>query len=175
MSEKFDISLDLDETVGQLSQGVHRAKCVSAKVSDNKAGDGQNLILEFKSMTKGEAGRSIRTWISLKETARWRLTEVINAFAADVEKTSKGTKVRLRPGLFIGKVVRINVVHEDYMGEERASIDRILPDNAAATPARKVVEEAEDMDEEAPEEMAEEMEDEEFDEEGEDVEDDLPW
>ena len=174
--ERFSINIETDTTVGQVSEGIHNFRCTKAEVASNKAGDGQNLVLSLACQTPGETGRTLRTWISLKEPARWKLTEVLLAFGAE-PKTVKGKPVvKMTQDLFIGKTVRAQVVHEDWNGEERASIDRILPPEAAQ-PSKAVAEAAElddwdDEDEDDGEIGADEVEDDDDDEwEDEDEED----
>jgi hypothetical protein len=132
--DNFDVTVGVDSSVGQLSAGIHRARCKEAKIEPNKARDGHNLVLTMESMEAGQEGRTARTWVSLKETARWKLTETLMAFGAEPEKDKTGApKVRMTRKMFIGARVRIHISVEDYEGEDRAQIQRILPWDSKTT------------------------------------------
>lgn len=132
--DHFDLTLETDSSVGTLTAGIHRARCKEAKVEQNKARDGHNLVLTMESMEKGQEGRTARTWLSLKETARWKLTEALQAFGAEAEADKSGSpKVRMTRATFVGKKVRIQIAMDDFNGEERASIERILPYDGKST------------------------------------------
>ena len=75
--DNFDVTVETDSSVGSLTAGIHRARCKEAKVEPNKARDSHNLVLTMESMEKGQEGRTARTWLSLKESARWKLTEAL--------------------------------------------------------------------------------------------------
>lgn len=163
--EAFDIDLSLDSSVGQVSAGVHRFKCIKAVVEPNKAKDGHNLVLTLEVAGGKEKGRQVRTWISLKESARWKLTEVVQAFGGKTKETKDGVRVRLRPDMFVNRFVRANIVVEDYQGEDRASVDRILPDEAVSRPKPKAVDMMDDDDDTELEDLEDDLGDDEDEEE----------
>lgn len=199
--EAFDIDLSLDSSVGQVSAGVHRFKCIKAVVEPNKAKDGHNLVLTLEVAGGKEKGRQVRTWISLKESARWKLTEVVQAFGGKTKETKDGVRVRLRPDMFVNRFVRANIVVEDYQGEDRASVDRILPDEAVSRPKPEAVDMMDDDDDTELEDLEDDLgdedeepaprrasaktdkggkkskpeEDDEDEDEDDDIEDDLPF
>lgn len=158
--EAFDIDLSLDSSVGQVSAGVHRFKCIKAVVEPNKAKDGHNLVLTLEVAGGKEKGRQVRTWISLKESARWKLTEVVQAFGGKTKETKDGVRVRLRPDMFVNRFVRANIVVEDYQGEDRASVDRILPDEAVSRPKPEAVDMMDDDDDTELEDLEDDLGDE---------------
>lgn len=125
--EYFDVELGVDTSVGAFPEGIHRAKCVDARVEPNKAGDSHNLILDFEAEGGEYSGRRVRTWLSFKDSVRWKLTEALNAFGVETEVGSDGKpKVHITRKSFVGNSVRLHVVHEDYMGEARPNVNQIL-------------------------------------------------
>ena len=129
MSKNFKIQLDLDQSSVVPSKGMHLAKVVEAEVKDNKAKDGQNLVLTFQVQTKGEEGRRVTLWQSLKPQVAWRYSQVRAAFGF------QGASATVQRSDLVGKLVKIQISHEDVSGETRASVDRVLPHITAAAAA----------------------------------------
>ena len=145
MSKNFKVELDLDQSSTPPSKGMHVAKVMEAEVADNKAKDGKNLVLTFAIQTKGETGRRVTLWQSLKPQVAWRYSQVLAAFGF------QGTTAVIQRKDFVGKLVKVQISHEDVNGETRASVDRVLPHITAETQARKskaVEAEAEDTEDE---------------------------
>ena len=121
-SKDFNFTLDVDTTAGLISKGLHLAECVDVDLSDNKAGDGKNLVLKFKILTPGESGRQITLYQSLKKTVAWKYTQTLAAFGVDTSKE----QVAIKRSLFVGKRVRLQISHSDYQGSDRAQIENLL-------------------------------------------------
>jgi len=169
IGENFDLEIGVDASVGNFPPGIHLAKCISAKVEPNKAGDSNNLVLEFEAVEGEYAGRRIRSWLSFKDTVRWKMTEALVAFGIPFTKDKNGKpKAHLTRKAFIDQEVRLQVINEDYMGEERPQVDKILEarEGTAAAPAKPAAPEAAEDDSSAPaEDVAEDTE----------AEEDLPF
>ena len=112
--------IEIDSSVGQLSQGVHPARCVKSEIKDKKSGEGENLVLTFESMKGGEKGRQVRSYLPLDDNMRWKLSE---AFLALGNERGAG----IAQENFDGKKCRLVIEHEDYQGEPRAQIKKFLP------------------------------------------------
>lgn len=184
--ENFDVEVGVDTSVGNFPEGIHRAKCVKAVVEENKAKDSHNLVLDFEAVGGEYEGRRIRNWLSFKDTVRWKMTEALNAFGIETVKDKKGVpKARLQRDDFVGEEVRLQVSYEDYMGEQRPQVDKILPlreegsDDEVTKPSKASV--MDDSDDDTEEEdnrrvakEKKELEDMETEEEEEEEDDDSP-
>ena len=126
-SKRFKVTIALDESASVPSKGLHRARCISAEVKENKAKDGDNLVLDFEILTPAEKGRRVTLFQSLKESVAWRYTQVFAAFGL------RGASVTITNSDFVGKTVKLQISHGDYNGDTRANIDRVLPDGDKAT------------------------------------------
>lgn len=128
----FQLTVNTDQTQGTVSKGIHLAKCIKAEVKENKAKDGQNLVLDFEILTPGEQGRRVRLYQSLKDSVAWRYTKVFQAFGVD---TSKG-KAQITQRTFEGQKVRVAIDHDDWQGETRSTVADVLPVREGSTPSQ---------------------------------------
>lgn len=130
MSEPF--VLDADLTAGVIPQGIHLAKCTEATIEPNKARDGNNLVFTFFMLTPGEEAKSLKMWQSLKQSVAWRYTKVLASFNifpnSEAGKFSFSNEQELLRKLK-GKIIRLQISHNDYQGEARAQIDNVLPEH----------------------------------------------
>lgn len=131
--DNFDFTVEADISVGLISEGVRKLRCKDAKVEDNRAKDGKNLVLTLVSIERAEKGRQVTTWISLKDSARWKLTEALHAFGVEIKEDSRGRPTaRLKREMFVGQKVRARISHQDWNGTDRAQVDQLLPFTPAA-------------------------------------------
>lgn len=177
--DEFDVELELDANVGSPGEGIHKAKCVDARIKPNKARDSHNIELDFEITAGPDQGKTTRMWLSMKEAARWKVTETLqDGFGIEPKHDKNGKpRTRLRRQDVVGKKVRLHIVLQDVNGEERASVERVLPpredkvpgsDGAKATATGKSsgtskgkAKKEEEAEPEEPQEEAEEAEEEE--------------
>jgi len=127
-----EVPVNLDDTPDfaiPVSAGEHIMELQSVTVAQNKAGDGQNIVIQGVISEGDDAGRPMRDWISMKNenyAIRWKQL-VIAALGKDAATGSVSTED------VEGQTVKIIVTHrtepDQYTQEDttRANIARYLP------------------------------------------------
>lgn len=124
MSESFNISLPADQSRVTASKGIHVATC---KKVESKTSSAQNpmLVFLYESNSPGEEGRTVFDNVVITQNMAWRYTKVFAAYG--IKPHPKDGFKNLKPGMFVGKKVRLVIEHEDYQGEMRARVREVLP------------------------------------------------
>lgn len=150
----FKLTVETDNTAGIPSKGIHRAKCVKAEQREVKNGPNQGapmIYLQFEILTAGDKGKRVNHNITILPQTAWKYSREFAAFGIDISK--KKTPVTEKS--FEGKTVRVQISEDEYQGEPRARVDRILPDGKSAPATKKADDTKEDASEETPAEEPE--------------------
>lgn len=104
------------------SVGMHRLKIVS--IAQAMGGSGfPYLLVRYAVVGTAEEGRQVQDRVSLSPQARFRVDQWLDAVGAP--KSGGGS-----PKQFEGRIVRAEIVHEEYEGVMRGRPSRYLPDGA---------------------------------------------
>jgi len=123
MSEEKTV-IDLARVDPNLSEGVHNV--LIEKGEEKQGGSGfPYWNYQCRCTDPDEDNKAIWLMVSLAPAARWKLDQFLNAVgASETGKASIAT--------FIGKKLRVSVVHEEYEGIPRAKVDAYIPVGSTA-------------------------------------------
>jgi len=133
-----------------LPEGIYDAVVFTAEVKTSAKGT-KYVAWEFKVTQKGSEGR--KAWLnnSLQEQALWTVMRTLAALGEPVENM-KDKKFRINLKQYFGKPCRLAISQEEYQGEPRQRVLRVLPpggdeedtDFGGATKVTEEVEESSD-------------------------------
>lgn len=145
MARKLKVDFTGVEAFQRVSEGIHRSKIVEIQEKTSQGGDPM-LQVAFE-VTQGEdKGNRVFDSLVLTDKALWKFKSLLQALGMKCDG-----KVAVDLDNVIGKMVDINVFHEEYNGQTRAKISEFI----------KISSKAEDDDDEFEEEEDEEEEEEE--------------
>jgi hypothetical protein len=152
----IDLGRNAKEVV---AEGMHLCEIAGCDSKQSSSGNAY-LSLRFKIIgdSDPDQGKSVWGRLMLTPASRWKLEEFLDAVVAP-------TAGRWSPDKFLGKVLKVQVTHEEYQGETRANVDKYFPTSAAGaapkaaarkglptiTPKAAPVEEEDDEDDEVQE------------------------
>jgi hypothetical protein len=118
---------NFDRDAGLITPGVHyfRITSVEERVGDKGPYFMWHLTVEEQSVDNGKAGIYIT---SLSPAARFKMAEFLDAVEAP--PTGRGT-----PEMFVGRLVRGSVIHEERNEKMQHTIETLLPAGIPQTPA----------------------------------------
>ena len=120
-----DSSIEVD--LGNVSSGFkidagnYPGRCIGVEKGISKAGNPQ-LIWSFAITGKKYPGREFKMWTALTPQALWKVAEVIEALGLG----TKGSVAKFAPKDAIGKPCALVIKDDEYNGEERSSLDKVL-------------------------------------------------
>jgi len=119
--------IDLERVDPNLSEGVHQ---VLIEKGEEKAGGSGFPYWNYqcRCTDADEENKAIWIIVSLAPAARWKLDQFLNAVGAP--ETGKANIQS-----FIGKKLRVSVVHEEYEGIPKAKVDSYIPAGSTAESA----------------------------------------
>lgn len=119
--------IDLNRNSGLPSEGVHLFKITDGKEQASKASGNPQWILTCVCQDSGEdQGKQMTLFLSLAPQARFKIDQLLDA----VEAPKHGTWTLDQ---FVGKLLKIAVVHGEYEGNPTANAFRMLPASSTAT------------------------------------------
>ena len=108
-----------------LPEGIYDATVFNAEVKTSQKGT-KYVAWEFKVTQKGSEGR--RAWLnnSLQDQAKWTVMRTLVALGEPIENM-KDKQFRLNFKQYFGRPCRLVVSQEEYQGEPRQRVLRVLP------------------------------------------------
>ena len=127
MGRKVKLDFTNVEAYKKCEEGTHTAKLVAIDEKTTQAGD--DMLAATFEVTKGDSsGARVFDNFTLTSKALWKLKLFLTAAGVKAEG-----KIAIELDKLIGKVVDIEVVHEEYNGQTRARIISYTKVASAAT------------------------------------------
>ena len=148
MGQKLKLDFSGVESFQRAAEGIHTVKIASAEVKQSSGGN--DMIVVAFEVTKGEdKGARVYENFPLVDKALWKLKSLLQAIGIKADG-----KVQLDTDKLLGKVCKINVIHEEYDGKLRARCESIMKfaDASDDDDDEDVTEAADSEEEETPEE-----------------------
>lgn len=152
MARKMKVDFTGVESYQRVSEGIHRAKISEIQEKTSQGGD-QMLQVAFEVIKGDDKGNKVFDSLVLTDKALWKFKSLLQVLNMKCEG-----KVAVDLDNMIGKVLDINVIHEEYNGVTRAKISEYTK----ANDSKSSVDDDDDEDED------------DFDEENEDEEEEAP-
>ena len=152
MARKMKVDFTGVESYQRVSEGIHRAKISEIQEKTSQGGD-QMLQVAFEVIKGDDKGNKVFDSFVLTDKALWKFKSLLQVLNMKCEG-----KVAVDLDNMIGKVLDINVIHEEYNGVTRAKISEYTK----ANDSKSSVDDDDDEDED------------DFDEENEDEEEEAP-
>lgn len=120
MGQKLKLDFSGVESFQRAAEGIHTVKVASAEVKQSSGGN--DMIVVAFEVTKGEdKGARVYENFPLVDKALWKLKSLLQAIGIKADG-----KVQLDTDKLLGKVCKINVIHEEYDGKLRARCESIM-------------------------------------------------
>ena len=120
MGRKLKLDMTGVESFQRASEGIHVCKIASADVKQSQSGN--DMIVVVYEVTKGDdKGARVYENYPLVETALWKLKGMLQAIGMKADG-----KVQLDLDKLIGKMLQVNVFHEEYEGQIRAKVESVM-------------------------------------------------
>lgn len=159
MARKVKVDFSNVQSYKKCEEGIHTAKLIQLDEGTTQGGD--DMLKAVFEVVKGDSkGARVFDNYVLTDKALWKFKNALTAMGVKAEG-----KVVIDYDKLIGKLVDIEVGHEEYNGQTRA---RIL-DYSAVASTDDDFDDDEDMDEPAPAKKPEPKEDDDDDEDWEDA------
>ena len=152
MARKMKVDFTGVESYQRVSEGIHRAKISEIQEKTSQGGDPM-LQIAFEVIKGDDKGNKVFDSLVLTDKALWKFKSLLQVLNMKCEG-----KVAVDLDNMIGKVLDINVIHEEYNGVTRAKISEYTK----ANDSKSSVDDDEDEEED------------DFDEENEDEEEEAP-
>ena len=152
MARKMKVDFTGVESYQRVSEGIHRAKISEIQEKTSQGGDPM-LQIAFEVIKGDDKGNKVFDSLVLTDKALWKVKSLLQVLNMKCEG-----KVAVDLDNMIGKVLDINVIHEEYNGVTRAKISEYTKANDSKSSVDDDDEEDED----------------DFDEENEDEEEEAP-
>lgn len=152
MARKMKVDFTGVESYQRVSEGIHRAKISEIQEKTSQGGDPM-LQIAFEVIKGDDKGNKVFDSLVLTDKALWKFKSLLQVLNMKCEG-----KVAVDLDNMIGKVLDINVIHEEYNGVTRAKISEYTKANDSKSSVDDDDEEDED----------------DFDEENEDEEEEAP-
>lgn len=152
MARKMKVDFTGVESYQRVSEGIHRAKISEIQEKTSQGGDPM-LQIAFEVIKGDDKGNKVFDSLVLTDKALWKFKSLLQVLNMKCEG-----KVAVDLDNMIGKVLDINVIHEEYNGVTRAKISEYTK----ANDSKSSVDDDDDEDED------------DFDEENEDEEEEAP-
>lgn len=152
MARKMKVDFTGVESYQRVSEGIHRAKISEIQEKTSQGGDPM-LQIAFEVIKGDDKGNKVFDSLVLTDKALWKFKSLLQVLNMKCEG-----KVAVDLDNMIGKVLDINVIHEEYNGVTRAKISEYIK----ANDSKSSVDDDDDEDED------------DFDEENEDEEEEAP-
>ena len=152
MARKMKVDFTGVESYQRVSEGIHRAKISEIQEKTSQGGDPM-LQIAFEVIKGDDKGNKVFDSLVLTDKALWKFKSLLQVLNMKCEG-----KVAVDLDNMIGKVLDINVIHEEYNGVIRAKISEYTKANDSKSSVDDDDEEDED----------------DFDEENEDEEEEAP-
>jgi hypothetical protein len=153
MARKMKVDFTGVESYQRVSEGIHRAKISEIQEKTSQGGDPM-LQIAFEVIKGDDKGNKVFDSLVLTDKALWKFKSLLQVLNMKCEG-----KVAVDLDNMIGKVLDINVIHEEYNGVTRAKISEYTKANDSKS---SVDDDDDDEDED------------DFDEENEDEEEEAP-
>lgn len=152
MARKMKVDFTGVESYQRVSEGIHRAKISEIQEKTSQGGDPM-LQIAFEVVKGDDKGNKVFDSLVLTDKVLWKFKSLLQVLNMKCEG-----KVAVDLDNMIGKVLDINVIHEEYNGVTRAKISEYTK----ANDSKSSVDDDDDEDED------------DFDEENEDEEEEAP-
>ena len=120
MGRKLKLDMTGVESFQRASEGIHVCKIASADVKQSQSGNDMSVVVY--EVTKGDdKGARVYENYPLVETALWKLKGMLQAIGMKADG-----KVQLDLDKLIGKMLQVNVFHEEYEGQIRAKVESVM-------------------------------------------------
>ena len=120
MGKKVKLDFTGVESFQRASEGLHVCKIASAEIKQSQGGN--DMIVVVYEVIKGDdKGSRVYENYPLVETALWKLKGMLQAIG-----TKADGKVQIDLDKLIGKVLQVNVFHEEYEGQIRAKVESVM-------------------------------------------------
>lgn len=116
MAKKVKLDFTGVESYERASEGKHKVKIVSVEETSSQGGN-DCLKVCFEVMSGAEKGARVYETYPLVETALWKLQALLKAIGMRADG-----KIMLDLDKMVGKVLFIEVKHEEYQGVTRARV-----------------------------------------------------
>lgn len=108
-------------------EGLNRVRCTNVEQSKSKKGDPM-YVWDF-TIVEGEGkGITLKLFTSLSPTARWKVIETLEGLGIE----ASNRVVKFKKSDVVNKLAYVEIVHEEYNGRMRNSVQRVLSENDAA-------------------------------------------
>lgn len=151
MARKMKVDFTGVESYQRVSEGIHRAKISEIQEKTSQGGDPM-LQIAFEVIKGDDKGNKVFDSLVLTDKALWKFKSLLQVLNMKCEG-----KVAVDLDNMIGKVLDINVIHEEYNGVTRAKISEYTK----ANDSKSSVDDDDDDDDEDEDDFDEENEDEE--------------
>lgn len=123
MARKMKVDFTGVESYQRVSEGIHRAKISEIQKKTSQGGD-QMLQVAFEVIKGDDKGNKVFDSLVLTDKALWKFKSLLQVLNMKCEG-----KVAVDLDNMIGKVLDINVIHEEYNGVTRAKISEYTKAN----------------------------------------------
>ena len=123
MARKMKVDFTGVESYQRVSEGIHRAKISEIQEKTSQGGD-QMLQVAFEVIKGDDKGNKVFDSLVLTDKALWKFKSLLQVLNMKCEG-----KVAVDLDNMIGKVLDINVIHEEYNGVTRAKISEYTKAN----------------------------------------------
>lgn len=120
MARKVKVDFTGVEAFQRVSEGIHRTKITEIQEKTSQGGDPM-LQVAFEVTQGDDKGNRVFDSLVLTDKALWKFKALLQAIGMKCDG-----KVAVDLDNMIGKVVDVNVFHEDYNGQTRAKISEFL-------------------------------------------------
>lgn len=123
MARKMKVDFTGVESYQRVSEGIHRAKISEIQEKTSQGGDPM-LQIAFEVIKGDDKGNKVFDSLVLTDKALWKFKSLLQVLNMKCEG-----KVAVDLDNMIGKVLDINVIHEEYNGVTRAKISEYTKAN----------------------------------------------
>lgn len=125
-STASDEYYDLEGLDMRIPEGLHQARVTNVKKQVAKSSGADMLVWEFTLMSPQAAGLTATLFTSLTTQAYWKLKGVLAALGLNPNGFQRS--------LAINRLCIVQIVHDSYGGQDRDSVQEVLPHpNGAGT------------------------------------------
>lgn len=141
MARKVKVDFTGVEAFQRVSEGIHRTKITEIQEKTSQGGDPM-LQVAFEVTQGDDKGNRVFDSLVLTDKALWKFKALLQAIGMKCDG-----KVAVDLDNMIGKVVDVNVFHEDYNGQTRAKISEFLKVTAKGSDDEEDFEDDEEIEE----------------------------
>jgi len=120
----FEIDVEQQEAEGRVPEGTYTGKCIGIEKKNSKAGNPM-WVWHFVIIEGMYAGKDYKLFTAITPAAIWKLNETLEAFGF-------GKQVKFRKSDIMNTMVEMVIIHGEFQGSIRDSLDRVLPYHGGA-------------------------------------------